>query len=493
MSKLVSIVFAAAIPAVIAQSYRVETIDFPPHVAPEVGGLDFTPEGEIVVALRRHGVLMAMPSEDPSAFPWHVFAEDILHNSCGLQAISKNEIIVSQMAELTRIKDEDGDGIADLYETISDQWGVSGNYHETNTIVPHPDGGWYIAIGTASHNGPTFFNTKGAFSDMGRLGRNFAGVEWKGWVLRVFEDGSVTPFAKGFRMHNGIGLDSKGRLFATDNQGDWRGTSPLYLVEKDHFYGHPSALVWDEEFTKNVSENPLQYYMDNREQYEKDRTRAVVEMPQGFMCNSPSQPLFDMTEGRFGPFAGQIFVGDIAGARIIRCMLEEVNGQLQGACVKFVDHDLRPGNNRLVFSPDGRSLYTGQTVRGWGNPSEGLQRITFTGKTPFEVQSMSLQKSGFKIRFTKPVDKASASELSNYAMSRYWYLSSHRYGSNQKDMTEIAIKDAEVSQDGLTVSLKIDGLEAKRIFELNLQEGLLARDGSRISQPQICYTANTLR
>ena len=79
---------------------------------------------------------MAKPAEDPKKFQWRVFAEDILHNSCGIEVISKDEIIVSQMPELTRIKDTDGDGIADLYETISDKWGMSGNYHETNTIVP---------------------------------------------------------------------------------------------------------------------------------------------------------------------------------------------------------------------------------------------------------------------------------------------------------------------------------------------------------------------
>ena len=66
-------------------------------------------------------------------------------------------------------------------------------------------------------------------------------------------------------------------------------------------------------------------------------------------------------------------------------MFEEVNGVTQGACVKLVDKGLKAGNNRLVFSPDGKTLYTGQTVRGWGRPSEGMQRITFNGKTPFEV------------------------------------------------------------------------------------------------------------
>lgn len=493
MKAAIFIVLSSLIPTVFAESYKVETIEFPPYVAPEVGGIDFTPEGEIVVALRRHGVLMAQPNEDPTAFPWRVFSEDILHNACGLHVVSKDEVILSQMAELTRLKDTDGDGIADHYENLSDQWGVSGNYHETNTIAPHPEGGWYVAVGTASHNGPTFFKTRGAFSDMGRLGRNFSGVQWNGWILRVDGNGNTTPFASGFRMHNGIGLSPEGKLFATDNQGDWRGTSPLYLVEKGKFYGHPSSLVWSEAFTKNVSDNPLQHFIDNMDHYESYRTRAAVELPQGFMCNSPSQPLFDTTSGAFGPFDGQVFIGDIAGARIVRCMLEEVDGFTQGACVKFVDYDLRPGNNRLAFSPDGKSLYTGQTVRGWGEPAEGMQRITFTGEMPFEVQTMSLTKDGFEIRFTKPVDPKAASQIANYSMKRYWYQSNHAYGSPQHDVTEIPVEKVKMGKDGRTLRLKLNGLEAKRIFELNLSERIVAADGAQLTQPQLCYSLTKLR
>ena len=35
-----------------------------------------------------------------------------------------------QRPELTRVKDTDGDGTADEYETVFDGFGMSGNYHE---------------------------------------------------------------------------------------------------------------------------------------------------------------------------------------------------------------------------------------------------------------------------------------------------------------------------------------------------------------------------
>lgn len=476
------------------ESYPIEAIEFPIDVVPEVGGLGFTDQGELVVALRRHGVIMAMPTADPAAFDWRRFSTDSLHNPCGLDVISGSEIVVSQMQELTRISDTDGDGEADLYETISDDWGVTGNYHETNTLTRDGAGGWYLAIGTASHNGPTFYHTRGAFAPFGRTGRNYAAGPWKGWVVHVAADGTTTPYAKGFRAHNGLLRDGADRLWATDNQGDWRGTSPLYLVEKDGFYGHPSALVWDDEFTANVSVNPLQFYIDDWERYERDRKPAAVEFPQGLMCNSPSEPIIDHTAGSFGPFTGQMFVGDVAGSRILRVMLEEVDGVMQGACVQFVGEGLGGGSNRLRFSPDGRTLYVGQTYRGWGrDTAEGLKRITYTGEVPFEVQNISLLPNGFRLTFTKPVDPAALAQLSHYTAQSYWYKSHHQYGSPQQDITPLPITTAIASADARQVDLIIPGIEPRRIVQLDIAPGLIARDGSALANATLCYTVQRLR
>src|SRR6185369_12119786 len=130
------------------ESYQVDTITFPHNVVPEVGGLAFTAEGELVVALRRFGILMAKPDKDPTKFPWRSFSDDILHNTCGLEVISKSEMIISTMDDLVRVKDTDGDGIADSYQAICSDWGISGNYHETNTLVPdgpNAANGWWLA------------------------------------------------------------------------------------------------------------------------------------------------------------------------------------------------------------------------------------------------------------------------------------------------------------------------------------------------------------
>ena len=39
-------------------------------------------------------------------------------------------LYATQRSEVTRLRDTDGDGVADEYLTAAKGWGVSGNYHE---------------------------------------------------------------------------------------------------------------------------------------------------------------------------------------------------------------------------------------------------------------------------------------------------------------------------------------------------------------------------
>ena len=68
---------------------------------------------------------------NPRSKEWKLFAEG-LHEPLGILPVSKSEFIVMQRPELTRIKDTDDEGQADLYEKITDDFRLSGNYHEFN-------------------------------------------------------------------------------------------------------------------------------------------------------------------------------------------------------------------------------------------------------------------------------------------------------------------------------------------------------------------------
>jgi hypothetical protein len=174
-------------------SYQVEEIPVPKGVAPEIGGLGFTPSGKLVVLTRRSGILTALPTPDATRMQWMRFSDQSLHNANGLFVISDREMLVSQMPELTRVLDNDGDGVADEYRTEA-SFNLSGAYHEV-TAGPVPDGkdGFFIALNTASHSGFTFEHTRGLFSEVSRRGRNFASVQHRGWVMHWDPKTGLTP------------------------------------------------------------------------------------------------------------------------------------------------------------------------------------------------------------------------------------------------------------------------------------------------------------
>ncbi|HEY0666977.1 MAG TPA: hypothetical protein VGD22_02305 [Sphingobacteriaceae bacterium] len=473
------------------EAYTVESIRMPDGLTSETGGIAFLPDGRLVACFIRGEVMIY----NPQSKEWKLFAEG-LHEPLGIIAVSNSEFVVMQRPELTRIKDTDGDGQADLYEKITDDFGLSGNYHEFNYgPVKDKSGNLFIALNTASPGGNVKPEVRGEFKPLGRdkqagLYEMYSVVPYRGWVMKVTPDGKIQPYASGMRSPNGLGFDKKGNLFVTDNQSDWVETSTLYHVKEGGFYGHPASLVWNKGWSKG---NPLT--MPAKE-LDAMRTKAAVLFPQGIMANSPSQPLCDVTEGKFGPFAGQLFIGEMNRDRIVRVMLEEVGGELQGACIPFIDgHGLRKGNNRLAFAPDG-SLWVGQIAFGWSG-DQGIQRIVYNGGQPTDVYSMNLTPDGFDLTFTEPVDKATAMNVANYNFRHYYYQYKRKDKSEgadfseQKDIQTIPVKTVKLSQDQKKVSLTLGALKPGYVYELKLGN-ITNTTGNPLANKLICYTLNKL-
>jgi glucose/arabinose dehydrogenase len=462
--------------------YQVENIPAPEGVAPACGGLSFLPDGRLV-AVFDHGEVCIL---DPRTKKWSKFAEG-LHTPLGVLAISDREILVCQRPELTRLVDTKGAGVADLYECVSDQWGLSGNYHEfAYGPVKDAQGNLYVALGSASRGGVARYEYRGRFdADGGDFGRHamFSVVPYRGWVVRISPDGSLVPIGCGFRQPNGIVLDPMGRILVTDNQGDWVGTSKLHFVEPGGFYGHPSSLVWRSDWKGPPSVLEL----------DRMRHEGTVLFPHAILANSPGQPVFDSTDGKFGPYSGQMFVTEFNIPRLLRVMFEEVSGELQGAVTPFFDGaPLRAGNIRLAFAPDG-SLWVGQSQRRLGWPAdEGIQRLSWKGETPMDILAMHLTSTGFEFTFTKPVDLSSVMKAGAFAGRRYYYLYQADYGSPRMDIHQVRASHLERVQDGRGIRFDVDELKAGYIYEFTLN-GVRATDGSALVNPLIAYTANRLR
>ena len=72
-------------------------------------------------------------------------------------------------------------------------------------------------------------------------------------VIDVFRDaGAILDghfiLSSGLRSPAGLGVDLEGRLLATDNQGDWVASCPIYWLREGAFYGHPASLAWTDAY-----------------------------------------------------------------------------------------------------------------------------------------------------------------------------------------------------------------------------------------------------
>ena len=207
---------------------------------------------------------------------------------------------------------------------------------------------------------------------------------------------------------------------------------------------------------------------------------------------SPAGFVWDGTGGAFGPFGGQVFVGDQYGALVNRVFLERVAGRVQGAVFPFRS-GLASGVTRVAFGPDG-VLLAGMTDRGWtalGTRTFGLQRIAWTGATPFELCEMRARADGFELVFTLPVDPASAGDPASYTLASYTYELHAAYGSDEMDRSALAVERAVVAADRRSVRLVAGGLRAGYVHEL-LAPGVRDAAGAPLLHAQAYYTLAAL-
>ena len=116
-------------------------------------------------------------------------------------------------------------------------------------------------------------------------------------------------------------------------------------------------------------------------------------------------------------------------------------------------------------------MFVGMTSRGWsstGKNDYGLQRLEWTGKTPFEIKTMKALADGFKLEFTKPVNKKMAEDVASYKLTTFTYLYHFTYGSPIVDQQPAMIHKAEVYPDGMSVKLTVHGMRLGFIHQLEI-------------------------
>jgi hypothetical protein len=481
-----------------AQFFTVNEIKGPQGVDPQVGGIAGLPDGRMAVAFH-HGEIAIFDSKKGE---WSIFAEG-LHEPLGILPEPDGSLLVMQRPELTRLRDTTGDGRADSFQTVWDGFGMTGNYHEFSFgPLQGPGGKVYVALNLASAGAPIRPEIRGKWLPIGLerkefnpdwkktppeswkkasklAGRMYSRVPWRGWLMEVDTGtGKAVPFASGFRSPDGLGWDAEGNLMVSDNQGDWRGSSELFVVAKGGFYGHPASLPWRADWGDTP---PLDVTIERLEQL---RTPAAVWFPHGTYANSPTQMVVIPKTAAWGPYGGQVVIGEMNVPRLLRVTVQKVGGVWQGACYPFVETKaLHEGLHRLAFAGD--KLWVGRTHLSWAG-GEQLSTVEPTGKLPFDPLEVQVTPSGFKVRFTKPVHYEAAN-AALWNIRRYTYAYHAEYGSPELEKDFVVPQKVTLSADGLTADLKISELRENFVYDFDMRN-LRSRDGESLLNQKAAYT-----
>ena len=431
----------------------------PEGFAPKVAGMDFMSDGRLVVSTwdAEGGVYLVEnhQSDDPSQIQYKKIASG-LAEPLGLKVVD-DEIYILQKQELTKLIDHNGDDIIDEYETVSNEWMVSSNFHEFAFGLVYKEGWFYGTLAIAIMPG-------GA-------SRKYQ-TPHRGKVFRVNkETGEFQLVAEGLRTPNGIGIGVDNEIFVADNQGDWLPSSKILHIQKGDFFGSRAV---DSARVAGLEMKP-----------------PVVWLPQDEIGNSPTTPSYIND----GPYKGQMIHGEVTHGGVKRVFVEEVNGEYQGAVFRFIQ-GLEAGVNRLVWGPDG-SLYIGGvgSSGNWqhnGTLWYGLQRMKYQENKSFEMLAVRAKSNGLEIEMTKPLALDQGWDPAAYDIQQWRYVPTNEYGGPKVDQEKLKVLSANISEDRTKIFLEIAGMKKEHVIYVHLPNNWVSEDDTELWTTEAWYTLNQI-
>ena len=459
-----------------ARYYPITNIPISPEVPMRPGGFDILPDGRLAVGTRRGDIYFIRGAfETPPKPDYHLFAtgqDEIFSLSW-----KDNAMTAVSWSEVLRISDTDGDGVADKYETLCNTWGYA-EQHEFAFASKHDAmGNIWVALGlSGSYESHNLF---------------------RGWAVKVTPQGEMVPVCSGLRSPGGVGPNAQGQMFVIESQGPWNGCCSLKHLKPGAFLGHPASYNWYP-YAKSLPAPKVEPNTNSRMTTELQRVKELVppavRFPYIKMGRSISGFRLDTSGGKFGPFSNQLFLGDYTLSILMRATTEQVNGVWQGACYPFRE-GLATGVMNVEFSPKGQLIAGGFTTNAqWpvrGTEPFALQRLDWSGEMPFEVKEINIRKDGFLLNFTRPVDKAIAARADSYALTTYTHIYQGAYGSPEVDETTPHVLKADVSDDGLRVTLQVEGMVRGHIHDFDFSM-IRSPQGEPLLHHKAYYTVNEI-
>ena len=403
-------------------------------------GLDFLPDGRVAMCTCHGDVWLVQVDEAAGKCHWQRFATG-LYQPLGLRVVG-GKIVVIERGQLTRLHDDNGDGEADFYECVNNDWHTGGGEHSYDTCLEtDPAGNFY------------FFKTGDTETPTG------------GCLMRVAADGSAaTVYCTGFRHPIGLGISPTGIITGADQEGNWMPATRIDQYRPGGFYGDMRA-----------------------------HHRAVPpKLYDGPLCWLPRE--VDNSAG------GQVWVPDnsawpLAGLPLHlsygRCkafvlLRQDLGDVIQGGAADLHLNFLS-GVCRGRFHPQDGHLYV-CGLNGWQTSAKAdgcLQRARLTGR-PLDVPvKLEVVADGVKLTFTRPLDRAKAGDPGNYRAAWWNYHWSGEYGSKRyrpstggEGQDDLPVRAADVSADGRTVLVKVGPV--RPVMQMQVGYNVAAADGTKV-------------
>ncbi|AQG82359.1 heme-binding protein [Spirosoma montaniterrae] len=273
-----------------------------------------------------------------------------------------NDLYVAVAPDLWRLRDKNGDGIADEKKSLSHGYGVHIGFsgHGLSGVEMGPDGRIYWQIG-----------------DIGFNGKGPDGRKWEhpnsGVVVRANPDGSdFEVFAHGVRNTHEFVFDEYGNLISEDNDGDHPGEKErlVYIV-------NGSDTGWRSNWQYGKYRDPLnntyKVWMD--EQMYKPRfdgQAAYFLPPIANFVSGPTGMLYNPGTALSPKYRNTFFIAEFVGSPA-QSGIHAFTLKPKGAGFELDTHKKILGGvlaTGLDFGPDG-AMYVADWINGWGTKDYG--------------------------------------------------------------------------------------------------------------------------
>ncbi|MBI4603684.1 MAG: ThuA domain-containing protein [Planctomycetes bacterium] len=419
--------------------YVIDTISVPHenpwHALLFLSGHDFLESGDAAVCSVHGDVwLVSRIDERLEDVAWKRFATG-LYQPLGLK-VAGGRVHVLGRDQITVLHDQDSDGEADLYECLTNAPATSSGGHDYHACLEaDAEGNLYYASPRGLH--------------------------------RVAPDGSRhETLATGFRNPCGLGVGPGGIITVAPQEGEWTPASMICEVRPGGHYGYGGP--------RPGPERPLGY------------DPPLCYVPR-HVDNSTGGQVWAPPEG-FGPLSGQLLSLSFGRSSLQLVLREVAGGQAQGGVVPLKLRFLS-GAMRGRFHPrDGHLYVTGLT--GWSTNAiaDGcFQRVRWTSAKAYLPVGLSPRANGLLLRFSEPLERASAEDPGSFAVRRWAYRYAASYGSEEYSVASpgvvghdpVEVRSTALLEDGRSVFLEVPGILP--VHQMHVRGSLLAADGTDFS------------